>query len=204
MFPMDTVYLDVPDTYSGIPLKVQAICRYAEDFAYDYVMKVDDDVYIAPERFESLPLGQDYIGRFRGPYGNYPAHFASGFAYWLSKRAASLVAAQPWNTDWMDERFVANTLARHNIFGYNDPINYLVTGPHIDGKDIVNKAVYRSGTAFCEYRPDQLFTMHDALQSALPVANHPGLRAVQSVVVTDAILSAPPTDKIPEHKLGKR
>ncbi len=61
----DEVWLGGDDSYAGIPLKVQGICRYAVDHCYDYVAKCDDDVYAVPGRFPSLPLTAGYIGRFR-------------------------------------------------------------------------------------------------------------------------------------------
>jgi hypothetical protein len=191
------------DSYFGIPEKVRRICRWAVENGYDYVAKVDDDVYIAPRRFAALPLGADYIGRFRGPYGNYPAHFASGFTYWLSAAAAHHVGWTPSNGDWMDERFIANRLALEGIFGYNDPINYLVTGPHTSGAEIIKRPILKAGTVFCEYRADQMKEMHEVLRFAEPVPGHPGLRQVPQVAITPERFAMPPLDRVPQHKVER-
>ena len=91
----DEVFLDVPDDYSGIPAKVQEICNYAVVHDYSQLAKLDDDVYVVPRRLATLPLKGDYVGRFRGPVNCYPAHFACGFTYWLTARAAQVVSIQP-------------------------------------------------------------------------------------------------------------
>ncbi len=203
----DEIWLPVPDDYRGIPLKVKAICQYARDHCYDYVAKCDDDVYVVPARFKTLPVEPaDYVGRFRTPHGNvYPSHFASGFFYWLSNRAAGYVAATPWNGDWMDERFVATVLARYGITGYSDTINYQVTGPHTLPPQVLTNDTFRHGTVFCEYGPAAIHAMHLAMSELRPV-QHKYLELVRQpqVVVTDEILSSKPNDDVPEHKRVKR
>ena len=203
----DEVWLDVDDSYSGIPLKVQEICKYSEEHCYDYVAKCDDDVYIAPERFPALSLMADYIGRFRSPYGSvYPSCFASGFFYWLSSRAAKIVAETPWNHDWMDERFVATALARRGITGYSDFVNYQVSGPYIDGLALLNHDLHRNGTVFCEYGPEAMHRMHLAFSSVKPAPQllRGALIRQPVVTVTDHILTSPPGDSAPLHKLNRR
>ena len=193
----------VDDSYFGIPDKVRAICRWAYAYGYEYVMKCDDDVYIAPKRFPALPLdGQHYVGRFRGPHGIFPAHFASGFAYWLSRRAMEDVFSSK-NADWMDERYVANRLALDGIFGYNDPVNYKVTGPFTPASAILNRRALQDGTVFCEYKASQQAEMHACLKDALPILNHPGLRQVPQVSITQAQFDAVPTDKPAQHKIER-
>ena len=203
----DEVWLDVDDSYAGIPLKVQGICKYAVRHCYDYVAKCDDDVYIAPERFPALPLTADYIGRFRSPYGSvYPSSFASGFFYWLSSRAAQIVAETQWNGDWMDERFVATALARHGITGWSDYTSYQVSGPHTEGLAALNSTPHRNGTVFCEYGPRAMRVMHLALRTARPVQWPFAATLLQQhpAAVTDQILNSPPGDAIPDHKLNRR
>ncbi len=199
----DEVFLfGVRDDYWGIPDKVIRICQWALEHGYDYVAKCDDDVYIAPLRFAALPLGADYIGRFRGPYGQYPAHLASGFFYWLSASACvHIQRSMRLNGDWMDERYVANLLALWNIWGYTDPANYLVTGPFTCGKEILNRKILASGSVFCEYGPQAMLEMHAALRFAKPVPGHPGLRAVPRVSITQLQFEAKCTDRPPAHKV---
>jgi len=201
----DEVFLDVPDDYAGIPLKVRAICDWAVEHNYDQVSLCDDDVYVVPERYKTLPTEPfNYVGRFRPPYGTvYPPHFASGFFYTLSNRAAAFVAGTPWNGDWMDERFVATALAHWGIIGYHDPRNYMVTGPHMDAPAILSADIFRKGTAFCEYEPRAMYALHLAMRHLTPVAAHPGLIRQPQVVVTDEILASKPNDEITPHKRNR-
>ncbi len=200
----DEIILDAPDDYAGIPLKVKAIMRWAAERKYDYVSKCDDDVYVVPRRYEALKLHPyDYIGRFRGPCGIYPAHFASGFFYSLSLKAAVIVGAAPWHGDWMDERHIANTLAANGIYGHTDPGSYLVTGPFHPPVDLLRQNVaQRSGTAYCQYGPDGMREMHACFWDASPVpATY--LHAAPRPRVTFAQAAARPTDEIPVEKRNR-
>lgn len=202
--PPDEVWLDVPDDYSGIPLKVQAICKWAADRYYDVVAKCDDDVYVIPDRFPHLALGP-YVGRFRTPYGKvYPVGFASGFFYSMDNEAINAVARTTWNGDWMDERFVATVLAHHGIYGHHDPVNYMVTGPHLTPFDIAGNEAFRHGTAFCEYAPTGMRAMHLTMRHLGPSSKPVVLVPQTPVVVSYSILTSPPDDKIPEHKVHRR
>lgn len=192
----DEVFLDVPDTYDGLPLKVQAIMRWAQEHGpYEYVAKADDDVYMVPERVATLPLKGGYIGRFRGPCGGFPAHFASGFTYWLGRREQAIVANTQWNGDWMDERWIANTLAHFGIYGNTDEQNYLVTGPFTPPGEIRLQA----GTVYCQYGPKELTLLHEFFGNKHPVMQA-GLKPAFRATVTAAQLSALIKDSIPLEK----
>lgn len=57
----DEVWLDCPDGYADRKQKVIAIFGWAVEQGYDYLWKVDDDVYLRPERLLDLEL-RDYYG----------------------------------------------------------------------------------------------------------------------------------------------
>lgn len=203
----DEVWLfDCDDSYAGISKKVQRIFAWAKDHGYDYVLKVDDDVYIVPQRLQFLVFtvyGKDYVGRFRGPYGNYPPHFASGFAYWLSCIACHMVAATPHNGDWMDERFVATALAHRGVYGHTDLQSYCVTGPHLSAKDVMEHPTLGKGTIFCEYGAAAIEDFHRVFADATPVLPLPEPQRVPECFVDVHKLHEPPADRIPEGKLDK-
>lgn len=126
----DEVQLDVPDDYKHLRHKVQAMFRWAVDQGYDAVFKTDDDVLVLPDRLLSGFIRYDYVGRVRGPsrendapriYGAAESNFCSGFGYWCSRRAAEIVANAPENSDWAEDRFSGNALARAGIKATNDP-----------------------------------------------------------------------------------
>jgi hypothetical protein len=113
----DRLYLDCPEAYEKLPVKVNAFLRYClEHFQFDYLFKTDDDTYLDLERFIGFDKqGGDYIGQFRNldgvdaartwhygkcedksleiPYsGEFACPWATGGGYFLSRRAAALAA----------------------------------------------------------------------------------------------------------------
>lgn len=109
--------LPVRDAYECLPEKTRALFRWAlEVSAFEHILKCDDDSYVHLDVLANLELdGVDYAGRltppvpgvvetwhygkcssrdaevpFRGPF---PDLFAEGFGYFVSRRAASVVAA---------------------------------------------------------------------------------------------------------------
>ena len=118
----DEVFLDVDDHYFALPAKSQAICKWGAERDYDYIFFCDDDTYVVVDRLlVAVPVGKDYVGRLRGPSGNWPAPYCSGFAYWLSKRAASIVAETTLYLDPVDDRMIGNMLMKHNVRANFDP-----------------------------------------------------------------------------------
>jgi hypothetical protein len=55
------VFLDCPDGYGERKEKMLAIFKWAFEHGYDYVWKIDDDVYLRPERLLTIPP-HDYCG----------------------------------------------------------------------------------------------------------------------------------------------
>lgn len=114
----DEVLVDVDDGYLDLPAKTRAMCRYAREHGYDWLFKCDDDTYVQLQRLERSnfqSLG-DYIGRARGSWGrDYPAPYASGFSYWLSQRAFTIIADAKLTEDTAEDRWVGNTLQAAGI-----------------------------------------------------------------------------------------
>jgi hypothetical protein len=105
------VILPVDDSYQGLPAKVKATMSWARSNGYDAVFKVDDDVYVVPERLYRAGYERfDYVGNFRAGNGGYGHAYASGFAYWLGSRAVSIIADAPLTEDTFEDRWVGNTL----------------------------------------------------------------------------------------------
>lgn len=108
----DEVFVNVDDGYPGLPAKTRAMCRYAVEHGYTHLFKTDDDCYVRLDRLVASGFQDmgDYIGRKRGPSGNYPAPYASGFSYWLTRRAFKIIAEAKLTEDPAEDRWVANTL----------------------------------------------------------------------------------------------
>ena len=107
----DQIFLDAEDNYFGLPEKMKKACAWALEKEYDYVFFCDDDTYVVvPRLLQAIPQGSDYVGRLRGPSGNWPAPYCSGFAYWLSAKALKIVAETTLNLDTADDRQIGNML----------------------------------------------------------------------------------------------
>lgn len=109
----DEVFLDVPDGYGSLPQKTVAVCRWAIEHGYSFIFKCDDDTYVFPDRLlvELMENPIEYAG-FRH------ANVCSGGpGYWLSERAARIVAEQGSNNGdvWAEDVWVSRVLARNNI-----------------------------------------------------------------------------------------
>ncbi|GMT99592.1 hypothetical protein KH5H1_37120 [Corallococcus caeni] len=112
----DRLILPVPDAYELLPKKTHAFFRWAvANVSCNHILKCDDDSYLHIDVAAELDLnGVDYAGRltppapgivetwhfgkckdrsFEVPFeGPFPDLFAEGFAYFVSRKAASRVA----------------------------------------------------------------------------------------------------------------
>jgi hypothetical protein len=117
----DEVFLDVPDDYHSLPLKVRLMLAWALEQKYDRCAKMDDDTLVVPGRFMPVMLSEnrDYYGFLNGTP---PKPWSSGFAYVLSERAMRIVseAAIP-EGEWAEDRWVGGVLFDHGIRPHYDP-----------------------------------------------------------------------------------
>jgi len=114
----DEVFLDVNDGYAALPIKVKEIYQWVLAHGYEYVCKVDDDVFVeVPRLVTSGWQNYAYVGRANHA-GRPP--WASGACYWLNKKAMQIIADEPVGTDTAEDRWVGNTLYRHGISVHND------------------------------------------------------------------------------------
>lgn len=157
----DEVQLDCPDDYAGLPAKIKAMCDWALRQGYDWVFRVDDDVYVAADRLaDAVPTDHHYAGRVRGAIPNFPAPYCSGFSYWMSHTAMSVIADAPLNNNSAEDSWVGNTLLEYGITPLAD-YRYVVVkaklaatsgseGPR-RGNDLISS---------CEYAPGEMAQVH--------------------------------------------
>jgi hypothetical protein len=107
--PSQTFELDVDDSYAGLPEKVRGICRWGLENGFDSLCKLDDDVYMRPERLDGVLGDADYVGRFRAGYDGFP-RYSSGFTYMLSRRAMEIIAHAELTADPNEDRWVGTVL----------------------------------------------------------------------------------------------
>lgn len=108
----DEVYLDCGDKYTDNPAKMKAICRYALGAGYDYLLRLDDDTFIYPDRLLSLDWQHDYVGAPKGD-------FHPGGCLFLSRRAMELIAAArptSYADDlWIGQAMIDNRIPMHGL-----------------------------------------------------------------------------------------
>lgn len=161
----DTVLLEVPDDYLSFPAKVQAMRRWAYDHGYDFVAKVDDDVYLEPGRLlASLPSPHEhYKGRTRGPSGGFRAPYNSGFCYWLDRFAIEKIKDLDWirgKSDGAEDRWSANALLDAGIRPAADYRHVVVSSKRnaISGREapLCDNDIISA----CEYEPAPMKAAH--------------------------------------------
>jgi hypothetical protein len=178
--PSDEVWLDVGDDYKSLRLKTQAVFRWAVEQGYDFVFKTDDDVYVIPERLFKDFLEVDYAGRVRPAshendapriYGPKESPFCSGYGYWLSQKAAQIVATSPENFDWAEDRYCGNMLFLAGIHPHHD-VNFVLWPPLYGhsctapmGRCAPCLEVYKTASVICPYaRPGVVETLHQSFK----------------------------------------
>lgn len=150
----DGVTLGVPDDYLSLPLKTKALCQWALGHGYQHVLKIDDDGYLNVKNFRLVE--QDYAGipapandlgcgRFgisAFTKGTIKFHYASGGAYWLSRRAMETILAAHLD-DWAEDRWVGQVMGRAGILlkalpGYFCPVwdghRFLPFAPYLNDR----------------------------------------------------------------------
>jgi hypothetical protein len=115
----DMLYLHCPDDYGSLPQKTRGFCNFAlKKYDFDYLFKCDDDTYVQVERFVQYdPMGRDYIGV--DPTGE-DTFNSGGAGYFLSRRAAQIVADELTEQTGPEDLLVGRLLARHGIYRSED------------------------------------------------------------------------------------
>ena len=157
----DEIFLDVPDTYEGLPYKVQGAFRYALSQGYTHCFKCDDDVYLRPERIVSAGYeGLDYVGAYkRIEDSRYPNGFMHGGAgYCLSMKALNIIS-QSQVDQKSEDGWVANKLFEKGISGNNDSrlvwIRRVYKDPYPEVTSTSNDVIL-SG----EFTPEEMVGVH--------------------------------------------
>ena len=111
----DEIWLDVPDAYLDLPKKTRAISAWMLEQDYSHMMKVDVDTIVIEREFNSFPYQRyDYAGFFWSPIDS-PGSAASGFCYFLSRKACKLVAEFNYRdarevSQWAEDQMVGDAL----------------------------------------------------------------------------------------------
>lgn len=147
----DEVFLDCGDKYTANPEKMKAICAYALRHGYDFVLRVDDDTYIYPERLLATSWAEhDYSG-------SSSKDFHPGGCMFLSRRAMQeIVSARI--TNWADDVWIGQVMADARI-----PMNLIPTIHNKWGDDykvVPSKLPVDQLAAFHSCTPDVMRDLH--------------------------------------------
>jgi Galactosyltransferase len=121
------VVLDCDDSYEYLPVKTRRICQWLAGKVFSHLFLCDTDTFVRPKLLTKTGFELfDYMGDFfdkhpgqapfvykdeRGNTLNECRAWASGgFGYFLSRRAADIVAATPPRF-WAEDLYVGNVLA---------------------------------------------------------------------------------------------
>ena len=102
-----------PSDYRSLPQRTRAFCRWAisrDD--WDYLFKCDDDTYVSIPRLIRYPLTADYIGAEWAPGVRYAS---GGAGYFLSRKAAEVVAVHLTRKEGPEDVYVRDALASQGI-----------------------------------------------------------------------------------------
>lgn len=166
----DEIWLDVDDSYNSLPAKVKAVMQWGVDNDYDFVLKIDDDVYIYPDRVLQGYEQHKYVGHPNGWIA--PAHpkgYMSGFAYWLCPDAVKAVADGELDKKIPHEdRWVGGVLFKAGLNkdgGYYDR-RFIVVCTHQKAfwKNFVNQ-----GAAFAQFEPGDMEYFHALCNGTAPI-----------------------------------
>jgi len=92
---VDMAVVDAPDGLHDLPTKTQrAIARACATLEFDWLIRLDDDTFLAPERLPGLiaAANSEYIG---GDCCQQHGYATGGAGVILSRRLAELIASQP-------------------------------------------------------------------------------------------------------------
>ena len=162
----DEIPLECADSYMDLPWKTQAILQYSlrwPDVTHTFL--IDNDTFLKPELLKTLPyLEYDFSGYmnklcpvgqtagYKDHMGNYPQCHpwaSGGVGYFVSRKAAEIVAATPPKV-WAEDMYVGQVL-----------------GPHIQAKELTaahlenfNEKVswhFRRTRKYREYNPEMMY-----------------------------------------------
>ena len=157
----DEVFLGVPDTYIGLPVKVHGVIDWAHSRGYDYMLKCDDDSYVVPSRIQ---FSGNHAGLWVPPDNGKPGYIRGGSGYVLSRHSMEIlrrshvsgISEDLWVTETLQRAGVSSENRDTHVCEvrtYGDPFPEIPT----PGNDI---------TVSAEYAPQELYKVHKEFLNA--------------------------------------
>lgn len=109
----DEILVHTPDDYGHVTAKSREALRWAVARGFDYIFTCYPDTFVNVDRLMSSGFaGHDYVGLSIG-------YAKGGQGRWLSRKAAALAMNEPV-TDWAEDRWIGDILARKGIPLHDD------------------------------------------------------------------------------------
>lgn len=109
----DEVFLPCGDNYTQNSHKLKEICRWAIAHGYEYILRVDDDTFVYPDRL----LKSDWVGHdYSGP----GTELHPGGCLFLSRHAMEIIVKNPV-TNYADDIWIAGLLKDSGVKAHQIP-----------------------------------------------------------------------------------
>jgi hypothetical protein len=151
--------LGVADDYLSLPQKTRAICRYADDLDYDYLLMADTDAYVSLPRALASGFEQyDYSGFVQTWL---PIPYCSGPSYWLSRKAIGILAETYWPSfdvpgHSTDEDVMVGSVLFHRGIRYHHDDRYVSQIPVLPSNNVISEHLSFTGP----YTHEKMLTAH--------------------------------------------
>jgi len=174
----DEVILGCGDGYEHLPLKLKAVFKWALDNGYDGIWRVDDDVYVRPERLMlGIASGTKYQGRVRGATDPFhPWVYCSGFCYYLNSEAMRLVVSTK-NIDTVEDRLTGLCMAEAGIEPVHDTRLVITKAARSHPCSDIGPRKDNDIAASCEWSAQSMLLAHEDFQKSSPPKPKPPVDA---------------------------
>lgn len=155
----NTLVFPVSDEFKNIAPKVAAALAWGIKHNFSPFFICDDDTYVVPSRLIAWPstCGEpaDYRGWFRPDGGHgYPLPYIQGSAFWLSRKAAELVASSPEMVDGVPDDVAVGRALWEKVAFTHDPAFHPGPLPELTSERITTHKCL----------PETMRAIHGALQ----------------------------------------
>lgn len=147
----DEVFLDCGDGYTSNPEKMKAICSWALEHGYDFILRVDDDTFIYPRLFKTDFESYDYSG-------SSTKDFHPGGCMFLSRRAMQLIVSAPITT-YADDVWIGQVMRDNNV-----PMHSILSIHNLFGDEynvVPSKLPVEELSAFHSCKPEAMVELYE-------------------------------------------